>query len=59
MNMGGQIGGAVAASLTPWIADHFGWTATFLVAAGLCAMGSVVWLAVNPNAAIQQRPAKS
>lgn len=59
MNMGGQIGGAVAASLTPWIADHFGWTATFLVAAGLCAMGSAAWLLVNPNTAIVQRPAKA
>ena len=49
MNMGGQIGGAVTASLTPWIADHFGWTASFLVAAGLCALGSVPWLFVDPN----------
>jgi ACS family glucarate transporter-like MFS transporter len=49
MNMGGQIGGAVTASLTPWIADHFGWTPSFLVAAALCAIGSLCWLAVNPN----------
>ena len=38
MNMGGQIGGAVTASLTPAIADAYGWTASFLVAAGLCAL---------------------
>jgi len=56
MNMGGQIGGAVTASLTPWIADHFGWTASFLVAAGLCAIGSVAWLLVNPNVAIATEP---
>lgn len=49
MNMGGQIGGAVTASLTPWIADHFGWTASFLVAAALCALGSAPWLFVDPN----------
>lgn len=59
MNMGGQIGGAVTASLTPWIADHFGWTASFLVAAGLCVIGSAAWLLVNPNQAIERRPAKS
>ena len=35
MNMGGQFGGVVTASLTPWIAAHFGWTPSFLVAAGL------------------------
>ncbi len=50
MNMGGQIGGAVTATLTPFIADQLGWTASFLVAAGLCGLGSVAWLAVNPYA---------
>ncbi len=52
MNMGGQIGGAVTASLTPWIAHRFGWTESFLVAAALCAIGAVAWLLVNPNRAI-------
>src|SRR5580692_9132483 len=33
VNMGGQIGGALTASLTPWIAQHFGWTTSFAVAA--------------------------
>lgn len=49
MNMGGQIGGAVTASLTPWVAAHFGWTASFLVAASLCFAGSLAWLVVNPE----------
>jgi|ERR1035437_658978 ACS family glucarate transporter-like MFS transporter len=49
MNMGGQIGGALTATLTPMIADSFGWTASFLTAAGLCAIGSIAWLFVNPN----------
>lgn len=48
MNMGGQIGGTVTGSLTPWIAARFGWTASFLVAAALCLLGAVSWLAVNP-----------
>jgi ACS family glucarate transporter-like MFS transporter len=48
MNMGGQIGGAVTGSLTPWIALRYGWTASFLVAAALCLLGAVSWLAVNP-----------
>jgi ACS family glucarate transporter-like MFS transporter len=48
MNMGGQIGGAVTGSLTPWIAVRYGWTASFLVAAALCLMGAVSWLAVDP-----------
>ena len=49
MNMGGQIGGAVTASLTPWIAKHFGWDASFLVAAALAAAGSAAWLLVDPD----------
>ncbi len=50
MNMGGQIGGAVTASLTPLIANHLSWTASFLTAAALCAVGAVVWLFVDPHA---------
>src|SRR5262249_21680223 len=49
MNMGAQFGGAVTASLTPLIANRFGWTASFLVAAALCALGAVCWLVVNPS----------
>jgi ACS family glucarate transporter-like MFS transporter len=49
MNMGGQIGGAVTASLTPAIANWFGWSASFLAAAGLCALGSFAWLFVDPT----------
>ena len=49
MNMGNQIGGAVTASLTPLIAAHFGWPASFLVAAMLCVLGSVAWLTVDPE----------
>jgi len=49
MNMGAQIGGAVTAQLTPWIALKFGWTASFLVAAGLCVIGAATWLIVDPQ----------
>jgi len=49
MNMGGQIGGIVTASLTPLIAHQFSWTASFLVAAGLCAAGALAWLVVDPD----------
>jgi len=48
MNMGGQLGGAVTGSLTPWIAARYGWTASFLVAAACCLVGALSWLVVNP-----------
>jgi len=52
MNMGGQVGGAVTASLTPWIAERFGWTTSFLVAAGVCLLGALAWILVNPDKSI-------
>jgi ACS family glucarate transporter-like MFS transporter len=52
MNMGNQIGAALTASLTPWIAARFGWTTSFLVAAGLCVVGAASWLLVDPSRAL-------
>jgi ACS family glucarate transporter-like MFS transporter len=49
MNMGAQSGGALTASLTPWIAAHYGWAASFLVAASLCGIGAFAWLLVDPD----------
>ncbi|NUP57172.1 MAG: MFS transporter, partial [Gemmatimonadaceae bacterium] len=49
MNMGAQLGGVVTASLTPWIADHFGWAASFQVAAVLCVIGAAAWAMVQPG----------
>src|SRR6516164_7333965 len=54
MNMGGQIGGALTGSLTPWIAAHYGWTASFLVAASLSLMGGLAWLLVDPVKVLTQ-----
>jgi len=56
MNMGGQAGGALTATLTPILADHFGWAAPFLVAAGLCAAGAVAWAMVNPERELALEP---
>jgi ACS family glucarate transporter-like MFS transporter len=49
VNMGGQIGGALTASLTPWIAQRFGWTTSFAVAAALAVIGAICWLIVHPE----------
>jgi len=49
MNMGNQIGGAITASLTPLIAKHFGWSASFIAAAILCGLGALFWLRVDPD----------
>lgn len=49
MNMGCQIGGVVTASLTPVIANSFGWTASFVAAAFICMVGAVAWIFVDPS----------
>ena len=49
MNMGCQIGGAITASLTPWIAVQYGWIAAFGTAAALAVVGAVAWCFVKPD----------
>jgi ACS family glucarate transporter-like MFS transporter len=49
MNMGGQIGGACTASLTPLIAAHFGWNMSFATAASLAVLGAILWTVINPR----------
>jgi len=53
MNMGAQFGGVVTASLTPWIADRFGWSASFGVAGALCVIGALAWLFIQPDRTIR------
>jgi ACS family glucarate transporter-like MFS transporter len=48
MNMGNQAGAALSTALTPWVAERFGWSASFLIAAALCVIGAGSWLFVDP-----------
>ncbi len=56
MNMGAQCGGAITASLTPLIAFHYGWNASFFVAAGLAILGAFAWMAIDPDRKINVSP---
>lgn len=49
MNMGAQTGGIVTASMTPFIADAYGWTSSFTAAALIALFGAVLWIFVDPN----------
>ncbi|HEU5408877.1 MAG TPA: MFS transporter [Nitrospira sp.] len=55
MNMGAQVGGALTASLTPWIALHYGWGMSFAIAGTLSVFGAALWLSVNPASAISRQ----
>jgi len=58
MNMGNQLGGTVTASLTPVLANVFGWPSSFLVAAALCVLGSLAWLLVDPQRVLSRKALK-
>ena len=49
MNMSCQIGGAITASLTPWLAKHYDWKMPFTVSASLVLLGALAWLLVHPE----------
>jgi ACS family glucarate transporter-like MFS transporter len=57
VNMGGQIGGAITASLTPWIAQRYGWTTSFGFSAVLALIGAIAWLTVDPERTLGEPPA--
>jgi MFS transporter, ACS family, glucarate transporter len=49
MNVGCQLGGALTASLTPWIAARHGWAAAFGTGAAVVLVGIAAWAAVDPR----------
>jgi ACS family glucarate transporter-like MFS transporter len=57
MNFGCQMGAALTAMTTPWIAAHYGWTASFLTSAAFCALGAAFWLLVDPNRSLAPQDA--
>lgn len=52
MNMANQVGGMITVSLTPFLADRFGWNAGFNVAAAMAGVGAIAWLCINPGIAL-------
>jgi len=54
MNMGANVGGAVSPSLTPWLADQWGWTSSLLVAALIAICGGVMWLKIDPEEKLEE-----
>jgi len=56
MNMGNQFGGMLTVSLTPLLADRFGWNASFHVAAAVAVLGAIFWLGVDPRTSLKTIP---
>ena len=49
MNTGANIGGTLSPTLTPWIANQFGWSVSLGVAAALAFIGALAWLKIRPG----------
>lgn len=56
MNMCCQIGGALTASLTPYIAKQYGWRSAFFCGAAVAVVGAVMWLVVDPRPVAVDEP---
>jgi ACS family glucarate transporter-like MFS transporter len=57
MNAGGNLGGVISPTMTPLLAQHFGWVHA-LDFAGVVAVGAaVLWLWISPSQEIKQKPA--
>ncbi|MCW5799387.1 MAG: MFS transporter [Nitrospira sp.] len=54
MNTGANVGGVISPSLTPWLADQWGWTASLLVAAGIALCGGFMWMKVDPEEGLRE-----
>ena len=51
MNSCCQIGGALTASLTPYLASRYGWRFAFFFGAAIALVGGFMWLLVDPRSA--------
>ena len=54
MNTGANIGGTISPTLTPWLAEQFGWNTSLGVAALVTALGGLLWLLVRPGDGLRQ-----
>jgi MFS transporter, ACS family, glucarate transporter len=48
MNTGANVGGTLSPTLTPWLAEQFGWNVSLGFAAAIAAIGGLLWLLVRP-----------
>ena len=49
MNTGANVGGSLSPTLTPWLADQFGWAMALGGAAGAACLGGLLWWWIRPG----------
>ena len=56
MNTSGNLTGSLSPTLTPWVAERFGWEGALLVAAGIAVVGGIMWRRIDPGAGLAEEP---
>jgi len=49
MNTGANLGGTLSPTLTPWIADSYGWPVALGLAAAIAFIGGLCWFMIRPG----------
>ena len=49
MNTGANVGGTISPTLTPWLAEQYGWNVSLGFAAAVAALGGLLWLLIRPG----------
>jgi ACS family glucarate transporter-like MFS transporter len=49
MKTGANLGGTLSPTLTPWLADTFGWSVSLGIAAGIALLGGLSWIFIRPG----------
>jgi ACS family glucarate transporter-like MFS transporter len=55
MNTGANLGGALSPTITPWLADHWGWPVSLGTAAIVAILGGLMWLKIDPGKGLNTR----
>lgn len=58
MNMGANLGGTISPTLTPWLAQQWGWEVSLGMAAFISLIGGIMWLRIKPGDGLVKDGAK-
>lgn len=50
---GATVGGVISPTLTPWLAQRYGWEPALYVGAALLCVGALLWLGVHPERSLE------
>ncbi len=54
MNTGANLGGSLSPTLTPWLADQWGWPVSLGTAAAIAVVGGLMWRWIKPGDGLRQ-----